>query len=75
MDKENEIEKEGYKLSFFQKAALAPLLKVIKKSGVTKIVLTPDETNEMGFKMDFFTSEVKILTVDEYNELKALIDL
>ena len=71
----NRNKENGFKLSFFQKAAIAPLLKVVEKGGITTIVLTPDKAAEMGFKVDFYIKPVKVMTVDEFENLKEMCKL
>lgn len=75
MAEEAKSTEKGYKLSMFQKAALGGFTKFLTKSGVNKVVLTPDEKEDGGLKIEFYLEPVKILTVKDYEDLRNLVDL
>lgn len=66
---------EGYKISGIQKVMLSGFVSSMKKFGVKHIFLTLDENAENGMKIDFYVKDAKVLTLDELDELKKMIEL
>lgn len=71
----DEKEKKPYGLSFFQKAALSPFLAAMKKADVKNILIELDDKFENGMDFKFYLNDVKVMTIDEFNELKKMIEL